>query len=124
MPFVTIVASQGFPAEKKKQLLEQSSAAVVQSIGAPQATVRVMLHELPAENYLNAGQFGDSLLMYRVDMIEGRTDELKASLIKALSEAGFKATGVPESQIRVRVVDYPKTDMGVGGGITAKQSGR
>ncbi len=124
MPFVTIVASQGFPAEKKKQLLEQSSAAVVQSIGAPQATVRVMLHELPEENYLNGGKFGDPLLMYRVDMIEGRTEELKAALIKALSEAGFSTTGVPENQIRVRVVDYPKTDMGVAGGITAKQSGR
>ncbi|HEY9280443.1 MAG TPA: tautomerase family protein [Eoetvoesiella sp.] len=124
MPYVTITASQGFSAEQKKQLLEQSSAAVVQSIGAPKASVRIMLQELPDGHYLSGDSFDELALMYVVDMIEGRSIELKAALIKALSRAGSQATGVSESDVRVRVFDVPRTDIGLANGITAAQAGR
>ena len=55
MPYVTISATKGLSADQKKQLLEGSSDAVVQSIGAPLASVRVLLHELADGNYLNGG---------------------------------------------------------------------
>ena len=124
MPYVTITASQGFSAEQKKKLLEQASDAVVQSIGAPKATVRVLLHELSAGNYLNADRFDSKALMFEVDMITGRSEELKAALIAQLSRIGYETTGVPESEIRVRVTDFPRENMGMAGGITAKTAAR
>lgn len=124
MPYVTITASRGFSADQKKKLLQQSSDAVVQSIGAPLGSVRVMLNELPDGHYLNAGQFDTKALMFQVDFIAGRTEEQKSALVAALSRAGFQSTGVPEAEVRVRVVDYPSANMGMAGGVTAKQLGR
>jgi len=124
MPYLTITATPGLSADQKKQLLERSSDAVVQSIGAPLANVRVMLHELGRDHYLDAGQYGRQTVMYEVDFIEGRTEELKSALIAALSKAAHEATGLSEQSIRVRLCDFPKTNMGMAGGISAKQAGR
>lgn len=124
MPYVTITASRGLSAEQKKNLLQHSSDAVVKSIGAPVASVRVLLHELADGHYLNGGNFDTRALMVEVDFITGRTDDQKAALIAALSRAGSSATGVPESEVRVRVVDFPKNNMGMAGGITAERMGR
>lgn len=124
MPYVTITASQGFSTEQKKQLLQKSSDAVVQTIAAPLANVKVMLHELADGHYADGGNFDATALMFVVELIEGRTEEGKAALIQALSRAGFEVTGVPESNIRVRLIDFPRTNMGMAGGVTAQQAGR
>ncbi|TAL91552.1 MAG: tautomerase [Candidimonas sp.] len=124
MPYVTITATQGLSSDQKKQLLERSSKAVVDSIGAPQASVRVMLHELPREHYLDAGQFGAATVMYQVEFIVGRTEELKSALIASLSKTAGEVTGIPERDIRVRLIDFPKENMGMAGGVSAKKMGR
>src|SRR5690606_41584884 len=115
MPYVTISATQGLSAAQKKQLLEGASNAVVDSIGAPLASVRVMLHELADGHYLNAGQFDTSGLVFVVELIEARTEELKAALIAALSRVGLDATAVPDNEIRARVIDFPQLTMGMAG---------
>lgn len=124
MPYVTISATKGLSADQKKQLLEGASNAVVQSIGAPLASVRVMLHELADGHYLNAGQFNTPGIMFVVELIEGRTEALKAALIAALSRVGLDSTGIPENEVRVRIIDFPKTDMGMAGGVSAQAAGR
>jgi 4-oxalocrotonate tautomerase family enzyme len=124
MPYVTISASPGLSADQKRQLLQGSSDAVVQNIAAPVSSVRVMLHDLPDGHYLNAGQFNTQALMFQVELITGRSDEQKAALIAALSKVGYETTGVPESEVRVRLIDFPKTNMGLAGGITALAAGR
>jgi len=124
MPYVTISASEHFSAEQKKQLLQRASDAVVESIGAPLASVRVMLHDLAKGYYLNAGQLDTDCVMFVVDFIEGRTDAQKDALIAALSKAGHEVTGVPESEVRVRLVDFPKSNMGMAGGVSARAMGR
>lgn len=124
MPYVTISATNGLSADQKKQLLEGASNAVVQSIGAPLASVRVMLHELADGHYLNAGQFNTPGVMFVVELIEGRTEALKAALIAALSRVGLDSTGIPENEVRVRIIDFPKTDMGMAGGVSAQALGR
>ncbi len=124
MPYVTISASPGLSADQKRQLLQGSSDAVVQNIAAPVSSLRVMLHDLPDGHYLNAGQFNTQALMFQVELITGRSDEQKAALIAALSKVGYETTGVPESEVRVRLIDFPKTNMGLAGGITALAAGR
>jgi 4-oxalocrotonate tautomerase family enzyme len=66
MPYVTISASDHFSTEQKRQLLQRASDAVVESIGAPLASVRVMLHDLPKGYYLNAGQLDTDCVMFVV----------------------------------------------------------
>ena len=93
-------------------------------VGAPLASVRVMFHSLPEGSYLNAGEFGTDACMFEVDLIEGRTDAQKDALIAALSRVGNRATGLSENEVRVRLVDFPKSNMGLSGGISARAAGR
>ena len=124
MPYVTISLTKGFPAETRKKLVQNASDAVVESIGAPLASVRVLLNDLDDGHYLNAGQFGTRGLMYQIDLIEGRTNELKEALIGRLSNDGAAITGIGLDQVRVRLVDYPKSNMGMAGGKSALAMGR
>jgi 4-oxalocrotonate tautomerase len=124
MPYVTITATEGLSNDQKKQLLQRSSDAVVESIGAPLSSVRVMLHTIPTDHYLNAGQFGTQGLMFVVDFIEGRTDAQKDALIAALSKAGADIAQLSEAEVRVRLIDFPKSNMGMAGGVSARAAGR
>lgn len=124
MPFVTVTVSQDLSVEQKKQLLQESSDTIVKVLNAPLPSVRIILHVLPEGHYLNGGQWGTLAVEYVLDMIEGRPEQLKADLVKALGQAANRAIGIDENDVRVRMSDFPKTDMGVGGGLTAKLAGR
>jgi 4-oxalocrotonate tautomerase len=50
---------------------------------------------------------------------EGRTDEQKAALIAAVSDAIHHSLGAPMETIRVLVEEVPKTQWGIGGKTAA-----
>jgi 4-oxalocrotonate tautomerase len=56
----------------------------------------------------------------RVDMWEGRTAEMKAKLIKDITEV-FTEIGVPSAAVTVIITDVPKTNWGTGGKQAAKK---
>ena len=51
----------------------------------------------------------------QVTLIEGRPAEVKARLIRALSEAAAASTGAPLNSVRVILQEVPATHWGVGG---------
>jgi 4-oxalocrotonate tautomerase len=59
----------------------------------------------------------------QVSLIEGRSDEKKAALIHALTEAAHESIGAPRESVRVIINEIPKTQFGIGG-KTAKELGR
>ncbi|MGH8784529.1 MAG: 2-hydroxymuconate tautomerase [Cupriavidus necator] len=59
----------------------------------------------------------------QVFLIEGRTDEQKARLIRALTDAAVEAVGAPVETVRVMITEVPKAQFGIGG-KTAKELGR
>jgi 4-oxalocrotonate tautomerase family enzyme len=115
---------QGHSAAKKTDLLKKLTQSVVDSIGAPLASVRVVLQEIPAEHVIVAGEIGKEMVMITVGLIRGRTEDQKAAVIAAMFEAAEQAIGVSKQNIRVILFDRPATDFGVAGGITAKAAGR
>ncbi len=115
---------QGHSAAKKTELLKKLTQSVVDSIGAPLASVRVVLQEIPAEHVIVAGEIGKEMVMITVGLIRGRTEDQKAAVIAAIFEATEQAIGVSKQNIRVILFDRPATDFGVAGGITAKAAGR
>lgn len=120
MPYVTISATHGLLAEKKTELMLRCTNAVVESTGVPPAAVRVIVHELAEDAYMDAGQLGTSGVVIEVDMIEGRTQAQKDALIAMLSRAAAEVSGLSEEHhIRVRVVDFPRGNMGMANGVTA-----
>ncbi|NVK41488.1 MAG: 4-oxalocrotonate tautomerase [Oceanospirillaceae bacterium] len=59
----------------------------------------------------------------QVNMMEGRTDEQKETLIHELTEACYKAIGAPRETVRVLINEMPKQHWGIGG-QSAKKLGR
>lgn len=124
MPFVNITATGPLSAEQKKQLIQRTSEAVIEALSTSLPSVRILLNELPAGHYFAGGKFDVPTILYDVDMIEGRTEEAKAKLIHSLSQVAHETTGVALEEVRARLSDFPKENIGMAGGITAKQAGR
>lgn len=124
MPFVNITATGPLSAEQKKQLIQRTSEAVIEALSTSLPSVRILLNELPAGHYFSGGKFDVPTILYDVDMIEGRTEEAKAKLIHSLSQVAHETTGVALEEVRARLSDFPKENIGMAGGITAKQAGR
>jgi len=115
---------QGHSAAQKTDLLKKLTHSVVDSIGAPLASVRVVLQEISPEHVIVAGEIGKEMVMITVGLIRGRTEDQKAAVIAAIFEATEQAIGVSKQNIRVILFDRPATDFGVAGGVTAKAAGR
>lgn len=124
MPFVNITATGPLSAEQKKQLIQRTSDAVIEALSTSLPSVRILLNELPAGHYFSGGKFDVPTILYDVDMIEGRTEEAKAKLIHSLSQVAHETTGVALEEVRARLSDFPKENIGMAGGVTAKQAGR
>ncbi len=124
MPMLNVQILQGHSAAKKTDLLKKLTQSVLDSIGAPLASIRVVLQEIPPEHVIVAGEIGKEMVMITVGLIRGRTEDQKAAVIAAMAEATEQAIGVSKQNIRVILFDRPATDFGVAGGITAKAAGR
>ncbi|HBW84288.1 2-hydroxymuconate tautomerase [Thalassolituus maritimus] len=58
-----------------------------------------------------------------VHMMEGRSEEQKAALIKALTDAAVESIGAPIESVRVMIQELPKENFGIAG-ESAKKLGR
>ena len=98
--------------------------AIVDSVGAPLASIRIILQEIPPEHVIVAGEPGKEMALVTANLIQGRSDELKAALIAGVANAIEQSTGISTQNVRVVLYDIPKTDLGVAGGKTALAAGR
>lgn len=124
MPFVNISITQTLDSQKKQQLMQRTSDTVIEALATSLPSVRILLNELPQGNYFCGGQFDVPAVLFDIDMIVGRPEEAKAALIAGLNKVAHETTGVSEDEIRVRISDFPKENIGMAGGITAKAAGR
>ncbi len=56
MPIVEITMFEGRTSEQKRKLMKAVTKAFEESIGSPPELVRIMIHELPRENFGVAGE--------------------------------------------------------------------
>lgn len=124
MPILTIKIPAGHSSDQKTALLNGLTDAVLKSLNAPLHTIRISIDEVPPENTIVAGVLGQPNALVHVGLIAGRSEQLKAAMIAAVAHAVEKAIGLSTEHTRVLIHDYPTTDMGVAGGISAKAAGR
>ncbi len=124
MPILNVQISQGLSAAQKTALLQKMTQAIVDSVGAPLASIRIILQEIPPEHVIVAGEPGKEMALVTANLIQGRSDELKAALIAGVANAIEQSTGISTQNVRVVLYDSPKTDLGVAGGKTALAAGR
>jgi 4-oxalocrotonate tautomerase len=53
--------------------------------------------------------------MVRVEMYEGRSDEVKENMIKEISKVVAETSGAPIEEVQVVLFDVPKKHWGFGG---------
>ena len=124
MPILNVQIMQGHSVSQKADLLRNMTQAIVDSVKAPLHTVRIVLEEVPTHHVIVAGEMGKPMALVTANLIEGRTEDLKAALIHALAHAVEQSIGLSIQDVRVILYDIPKTDIGVAGGKTAKAAGR
>jgi len=124
MPILNVQIMQGHSVSQKAALLRNMTQAIVDSVKAPLHTVRIVLEEVPTQHVIVAGEMGKPMALITANLIEGRTEELKAAMIHALAHAVEQSIGLSVQDVRVILYDIPKTDIGVAGGKTAKAAGR
>ena len=61
MPFAQIYLIEGRSEEQKRAVIEKVTAALVEAVGAPQETVRVLIQDVPKTNWGIAGQSAKDL---------------------------------------------------------------
>lgn len=55
MPFAQIYIIEGRTEEQKRAVIEKVTQALIDAINAPKESVRVLIHDLPKENWGIAG---------------------------------------------------------------------
>ena len=124
MPILNVQISQGLSAAQKTALLQKMTQAIVDSVAAPLASIRIIVQEIPPEHVIVAGELGKEMALVTANLIQGRSDELKAALIAGVANAIEQSTGISTQNVRVVLYDIPRTDLGVAGGKTALAAGR
>ena len=56
MPICEITMIEGRSREQKRALMREVTDAIVRSVGAPAASVRIILREIPADHFAVAGE--------------------------------------------------------------------
>jgi 4-oxalocrotonate tautomerase len=59
----------------------------------------------------------------QIYLVEGRSEEQKAAVIEKVTQALCEAVGAPKENVRVWILDVPKTNWGIAG-KSAKELGR
>ncbi|MDY6841943.1 MAG: 2-hydroxymuconate tautomerase [Pseudomonadota bacterium] len=59
----------------------------------------------------------------QINILEGRSDEQKETLIREVSEAISRSLGAPVENVRIIITEMPKQHFGIGG-QSAKKRGR
>ena len=59
----------------------------------------------------------------QITILEGRSKEQKAALIKEVTEAIHKSLGTPRERVRVAIYEVQKSEWGIGG-VSAEELGR
>ncbi|MDE3205320.1 MAG: 4-oxalocrotonate tautomerase family protein [Acidobacteriota bacterium] len=57
--------------------------------------------------------------LIQINMLEGRTDEQKAALLRAVTDAVHESIGAPMPSIRVWIHEFAKTDYMAAGEMPA-----
>ncbi|MBB3181945.1 2-hydroxymuconate tautomerase [Variovorax sp. Sphag1AA] len=61
MPFAQIYMMEGRTEEQKRAVIEKVTQALVDAVDAPRPSVRVLIHDVPKENWGIAGETAKSL---------------------------------------------------------------
>ncbi len=123
MPYIHVFLNKQYSSQKKEKLMHSLSHATAQSLGASPASVRVKLIPLDSLDTMVAGVVGVEIAEVYVYLMAGRSTEQKEALFRAINIAVQDSLEVAPDLSRTVIQDVATIDLGLAGGLSAKQSG-
>jgi 4-oxalocrotonate tautomerase len=104
---------------QKTQFAAESTRIFEKILGTPEGRLRLFFRETVPEDtielLLYQSQDEKIMLILRLSMIAGRSEEARADLLCCLSEAASHHLDFPLDKIRMLIYEVPATNWGVGG---------
>ncbi len=117
MPLVNVDIVGPRTADYVEGLLTAAREAVIEALSVDDDTIIVRVNEAPRSHVGLPPCRTDSFTQVQVVMYDGRSDELKASLIDALRTRFGQAAGLRPSDVAVHLCEAPRTELDVLPGI-------
>ncbi len=104
---------------QKTQFAAESTQIFEKVLGTPEGGLRLFFRETTPEDTIELllcqCQDEQVMLILRLSMIAGRSEEQRADLLRCLSEAASHHLDFPLERIRMLIYEVPATNWGVGG---------
>jgi phenylpyruvate tautomerase PptA (4-oxalocrotonate tautomerase family) len=116
MPLYECVTTAGtLNEDQREQIADAITQAHCELTGAPVELVHVIFSDIPRGNSYSGGKRATPTVI-RGNIRAGRSDEVRHTLMKRISDAYIDATGVDPKTVLVAVADFPPS-WGMEGGL-------
>jgi phenylpyruvate tautomerase PptA (4-oxalocrotonate tautomerase family) len=118
MPITLVSILEGRTSAEKRALMEAVQRAIADTLKLPpqDRNLRLCVHG-PGEWLLPEGK-SDRYVLVEIALFTGRTPETKGKLFAAIVDA-LEGLGVPRVDIFLRIIEQPRENFGIRGGVRA-----
>jgi phenylpyruvate tautomerase PptA (4-oxalocrotonate tautomerase family) len=125
MPLVTINLRKGRSLEAKAAISDSIQAALVGTLGVPDADRFALLREYESQDFIHTPAYLDmkytgDLLMLEILFIEGRTDDTKKALIRDINERLVKTGFVRADDVFIAISEVGRANISFGKGLAQR----
>lgn len=125
MPLVKLNIRRGRPAELRRKILSAVQSALVETMNVPDADKFQLVNQYDEEDFVHTAAYLDmnysrDLVMIEIIFIEGRSDEIKKSLIAAISKKIVAATGMNSDDVFLMIQEVNRTNVSFGRGVAQR----
>ncbi len=117
MPLLQIDLMEGHSAETHRRLLEECTARFARIVDSPIERFRSFINLVPTSQWALGGVVGDAKVspLIRIDLMEGRPQQVREALISELSQLTADILGIPLADTRVYISEIPPDRWGIAG---------
>jgi phenylpyruvate tautomerase PptA (4-oxalocrotonate tautomerase family) len=120
MPVTLVSVVKGRDSTGKTALLEAVQGAITTALKLPPLDRYIRLAEHGRDEWLLPEGKSDAFTLVEIALFEGRTPETKGALYQAIVDA-LETLGVPRADVFIRLIEQPRENFGIRGGIRADQ---
>ena len=125
MPLVKVNLLEGRSAEEKDSIADSIQAALVSTLGVPEADRYQLFNEYDGPRFRHtSGYLGvtytDQLLIVEITFLEGRSDEVKKSLLAEMNRNLVAAGVVGEDDVFVLITEIGRANVSFGRGLAQR----
>jgi phenylpyruvate tautomerase PptA (4-oxalocrotonate tautomerase family) len=127
MPLTKVHLRHGSTPEKRRAIADAVHKSLVDILGIPEQDRFLVIVEYTADNFVHTPSFDlyelsytDDLLMIEISFIEGRSDDVKKTLISELNARLTAAARVRTDDVVVVLYEVGRANVSFGQGLTQR----